>query len=84
MTLKEAHTYIQDDNTVTKGEWVVILEGNKEVKTADFSEENKVVLELLLQELSVKKAVLLASKIMGLNKNTIYPLALTIKRQKEL
>jgi 16S rRNA (cytidine1402-2'-O)-methyltransferase len=68
-----------DDNRC-KGEFVIVAEG---VKWADeewisLNETGK-VLRALLEELPLKQAVKIATKITGLNKNKLYELALSFK-----
>ena len=50
----------------------------------EIDEQTKDVLELLLEELSLKQAVKLATKITGKNKKLLYGMALLLKAEKEL
>lgn len=63
-----------------KGEFVIILPFSEEDST--FSEEDS-VLETLLDELPLKQAVHLASRITNLPKNALYERALLLKGKRE-
>ena len=60
-----------------KGEFVLIIEGNKEVNNELFlSNEQEAVLKILMEKMNKKEALSLASKSFGISKNLIYKLLL--------
>lgn len=60
-----------------RGEFVLIIEGNKEINNELFlSNEQEEVLKILMEKLSKKEALSLASKSFGISKNLIYKLLL--------
>lgn len=59
-----------------RGEFVVLVEGRSFDAPTNLTPEAERILNLLLSELSVKKAVILAANITGLNKNALYTHAL--------
>jgi len=60
-----------------KGEFVLIIEGNKEINNELFlSNEQEEVLKILMEKMSKKEALSLASKSFGISKNLIYKLLL--------
>jgi 16S rRNA (cytidine1402-2'-O)-methyltransferase len=79
-TLSELLQLLEDDTVQTEGECVLII-GSKEQEAdkAEISSEAERVLRILLEELSVKQASALASRITGAKKNLLYQMALTIK-----
>jgi 16S rRNA (cytidine1402-2'-O)-methyltransferase len=76
-TAKEICFWLQEDDRRQKGEFVVLVGGAcKDNKEEILSKETLRVLDILLSELSVKKASELAAKITGDKKNLIYQAAL--------
>lgn len=75
----EAALRFRDHPDWLKGEFVLVLEGAPQDK-ADLSAEQRRVLDLLLEECSLKTAVSLAEKITGARKKLLYQAAL--ERQK--
>ncbi|MCK4840688.1 MAG: 16S rRNA (cytidine(1402)-2'-O)-methyltransferase [Methylococcales bacterium] len=70
---------VKNDNNMQKGEFVVLVEGavvNK--KAGDITEEQKKVLQVLLQECSIKSAVAMAVEITGARKKLLYQAALSL------
>ena len=61
------------DEHQRKGEFVVVVEGSSELVSDD--DETQRVLRLLLEDLSLKQAVLIAVKLTGEKKNKLYRLA---------
>ena len=60
-----------------RGEFVLIIEGNKEINNELFlSNEQEEVLKILMEKMSKKEALSLASKSFGISKNLIYKLLL--------
>ena len=78
-SLAEAPAWLAGDADRQRGEFVVIVSGKPQTETAEQSEARR-VLAVLLQELSVKQAAGLAAQILGLRKNELYDLALTLKK----
>lgn len=77
--LVEIKQKLLSDPNHQKGEFVVLLEG------ASFQQESDVrtveVLNLLLQELPLSRAVVLASKITGVRKKDLYSLGLNLEKK---
>ena len=71
---------LEADDNQTKGEFVVMVEGVPKSSDANALEfELKSLLEELMKELPLKKAVALASRISGARKNEVYSMALELK-----
>jgi 16S rRNA (cytidine1402-2'-O)-methyltransferase len=64
-----------------KGEIVLVLAGSVQEKSAHplFDE----ILAVLVDELPVKQAAKIASRITGINKNELYEAALQLKKQND-
>ena len=62
-----------------RGEFVMIIEGNKTIDRAIDDEERDRVLKILLTQHSTKQASILAAEILGMNKNHCYQRALELK-----
>ena len=76
-TLVGLLNWLQSDKDLTKGEFVVVIQGNT---TSQFNtEEASRILKLLLADHSVKEAARLTSEIMQGNRNDIYKLAMGLK-----
>ena len=80
-SLSEICEWVRGDTNQQRGEIVVLLEGTTESIAHIPSQE---VLSLLLENLPLKQAVEIASKITGDRKNELYELALLIKNQKSI
>lgn len=80
-TLAQTVSWLQADANRRRGEFVVLVEGAA-ASVAD-SGKGRATLELLLEELPVKKAVDLAVKLTGGRRNELYKLALTLKKSRE-
>jgi 16S rRNA (cytidine1402-2'-O)-methyltransferase len=78
-TLAEAEDWLAADPARRKGEFVLVVEGAGETK-APAANAGRRVLEVLLDELPLKKAVAAAAKITGGRRNEIYKLALAMKK----
>tara|TARA_B100001173_G_scaffold158431_1_gene137073 strand:- start:212 stop:1051 length:840 start_codon:yes stop_codon:yes gene_type:complete len=63
---------IIDSEYGKKGEFVVVIEGNLPDVNSEISEEDKRILEILLEKLDKKLAFELASKILNKKRNDIY------------
>src|SRR5690606_18928732 len=66
---------LADDNR-QRGEFVVLVRGAEEIVSEGVGAEAEKVLEILLEELSVKQASALAARITGVKKNLLYQMAL--------
>lgn len=63
-----------------KGEFVVVVEPFQEIVKQ--GEDGERVLRLLLEEVSLKQAVMIATKLTGLPKNALYDLATRLQKDK--
>jgi 16S rRNA (cytidine1402-2'-O)-methyltransferase len=79
-SLGEAGAWLEADPNRRRGEFVLIVEGAPE-ETNGADAAAKRTLEILLEELPVKQAAALASRITGARKNTLYDLALKVKKR---
>lgn len=72
-------TYFSTNTDRLRGEFVILIEGvnEEEMESKEVIPEN--VLDILLEELPLKQAATLASKITGERKNVLYELALAKK-----
>ena len=71
-SIEEIINFLEDKHEHQKGEFVILIEGNKEV---DMNEQKKLLSEImphLLEELSPSKAAKVAAKITKLNKDICY------------
>ncbi len=83
VTTHAAHdvaAWLEAEATRSKGEFVIVLHP---VEVQQENGEAERVLRLLLAELPTKTAVKLTAEITGGNRNTLYDLALQIKREGE-
>ncbi len=76
-TLPELLDWLHSDKDLSKGEFVVVIQGNK---TSQFdTQEASRILKILLADHSVKQAARLTSEIMQGNRNDIYKLAMDLQ-----
>ncbi|MBK7658963.1 MAG: 16S rRNA (cytidine(1402)-2'-O)-methyltransferase [Betaproteobacteria bacterium] len=75
--LAVAVDWVRADENRSRGEFVLVIEA-RAVETGPAMDAGK-VLGVLLEELSVKQAAALASKITGVNRSELYQAALAIK-----
>ena len=75
--IAELNTWFLNNPDSQKGEYVIIVSGAKPQKNNDALVQK--TLQLLLEELPLRKAVSLAAKLTGERKNTIYNIALQLK-----
>jgi len=75
--LADLKAWILENQNQQKGEFVILVERNTEEFNVIDSEAEK-VLEILMPELTTKKAVEVTAKITGANKSEVYKLALNI------
>jgi 16S rRNA (cytidine1402-2'-O)-methyltransferase len=75
-SVAEQRANLKDGTIPEKGEFVILLEG----MIVDYDEHRAdEVLQFLLKEVAVSKAVMLAAKVTGVSKNELYQRALAIK-----
>ena len=76
-TLAGLLDWLRSDKDLSKGEFVVLIQGDK---TSQFdTQEASRILKILLVDHSVKEAARLASEIMQGNRNDVYKLAMDLK-----
>jgi 16S rRNA (cytidine1402-2'-O)-methyltransferase len=76
-TLPRLLEWLHSDKDLTKGEFVVVIQGDK---TSQFdTQEASRILKILLADHSVKQAARLTGEIMQGNRNDIYKLAMDLK-----
>jgi len=78
--LAEASDWLQRDEDRRRGEFVLLVEGCTK-DAAQLEDDSPRVLELLLDELPLKRAVKLAAEITGARKNALYQRALELKKE---
>jgi len=79
-TLNELAEWVEHDQNQQKGEIVLLVEGVQEQGDEKQKLLNK-LLPILVDELPVKQAATIASKVTGMNKNDLYKLALRLKEK---
>ena len=78
-SLENVLQLIKNNTNLQKGEFVVLVEGIVIEKTADeITDEQKRVLQILLQQCSIKTAVSMAVEITGARKKVLYQSALQL------
>ena len=80
-TLESVLQNIEKDLNQQKGEIVIVLAGADSSEKKIETQDSKRILSVLLEELPLKQAVSLGSKITGTQKNIFYKLALDLKKQ---
>ena len=79
-TLNELMDWLHSDKDLTKGEFVVVVQGDA---SSQFdTQEASRILKILLADHSVKEAAKLTSEIMQGNRNDIYKLAMDLKEKE--
>lgn len=78
-TLADAPAWLAADDDHRRGEFVLVVSAPAAGESDDAPEARR-VLEILLEELPVRQAAQLAARITGGRKNTLYDLALEMKR----
>jgi 16S rRNA (cytidine1402-2'-O)-methyltransferase len=79
----DALSLLKDDLNIQKGELVLLIEGAPaKTRVEVLLPEHIRVLEILLDECSVKKAAELAAKITGLRRKVLYSAALEIEKSR--
>jgi 16S rRNA (cytidine1402-2'-O)-methyltransferase len=77
--LSKVIEWIEADSQQTLGEFVILVKGANKIDDHEKTKRNFDILNILLQELSVKQAVDLATKITGAAKNELYAWAIKQK-----
>ena len=68
--------WLEEDPNRTKGEMVLIIEGKPKVEEETFSPQAMKTLQLISQELPLKKAAAMVAEIYGYKKNALYQFGL--------
>ena len=71
---------LEDDPTLTRGEFVVLIDNPRSKENNEVGQVEMEMLECLLKEMSLKKAVKLTCQFSGRKKNDLYPLALALNQ----
>jgi len=71
-SIEEIINFLEDKPEHQKGEFVILIEGNKEVDMNEQKELLSKIMPHLLEELSPSKAAKVAAKITKLNKDFCY------------
>ncbi len=79
-TLASLVAWIDLDSNQQRGEFVVLVKGKQQPASDQLTPEAEQTLHYLLEELSVKQASKLASKICGISKRVLYERALEMKK----
>lgn len=79
-SLSDLLSWVQQDSNQQRGECVLLVEGQTEQITAQDAEIEK-TLQILLNELPVKKAAKVAASLLNISKNDAYDIALKLKQQ---
>jgi 16S rRNA (cytidine1402-2'-O)-methyltransferase len=83
-SLGSALELVEQNDNMRKGEFVVIVDGAVADKNEQMiTPEQKKLLQVLLQECSIKTAVGMAVEITGVRKKLLYQVALIINKEKE-
>ena len=77
--LAEARAWVEADDDRRRGEFVLVIEASAAAPVGPAIDPRK-VLEALLEELPVKQAVALATRITGGKRNELYEMALQLKK----
>ena len=78
--LAEAADWLAADENHRRGEFVLVVFPPETVPEADNADAER-ILEILLEELPVRQAALLAARLTGGSRNALYDLALTLKER---
>ena len=70
---------VGSDENQQRGEIVLIVEGADRAELTEGEEEQRRVLAILIEELSIKQAAALAAKLTGGNKKQLYQMAVAMK-----
>lgn len=82
-SLPELLQWVESDSNQQKGEFVLLLEGDKRTEESEgLNMELDHMLKVLMDELPVKQASQLVARITGLKKNQVYKRGVAIKNQE--
>lgn len=81
--LDALYAWLRENAERQKGEFVIIVSGAEATPTGLIDAEQRALLELLLEETPLKTAVRLAARISGANRNSLYELALRLRRARD-
>ncbi len=82
-TIEEIRTWLGASANNRKGEFVVLVAGAPRPTSTELGDEQLEVLQVLLEELPLKKAVQLTAKITGCRKNDLYRRAVQMTKFQE-
>lgn len=77
-TLGALNLWIREDDNRQRGEFVVLLNGAPQKEGEAIDADTLRMLEILLEEMSVKQAAALAARLSGVKKNLLYEQALKL------
>ena len=80
MSLNELAQFLIDDENQSRGELVLLVEGNHEPAGEEVMLDVNVLLQELVEQLPVKQAAALAAKLTGKKKNALYEQLLELKK----
>ncbi len=69
---------LSDDSALNKGEFVVLIDNSDDPAAHQLDNDDVELLKILLEEVSVKIAVKIATRLTGKKKNDLYPQALRL------
>ncbi|MHB8741910.1 MAG: 16S rRNA (cytidine(1402)-2'-O)-methyltransferase [Sulfuricaulis sp.] len=78
-TLAELNDWVEGDKVQQLGEFVILIHGEPRAEQEAVDADAERILKILLLELPVSQAAMLAAKITGLKKNRLYEYALTLR-----
>ena len=70
---------LNHDSALNKGEFVVLIDNSDDTTTRQLNTDDIELLKVLLEEVSVKIAVKIATRLTGKKKNELYPQALQLQ-----
>jgi len=70
---------LNDDSALSKGEFVVLIDNSDDSASRQLNTDDIELLKVLLEEVSVKIAVKIATRLTGKKKNELYPQALQLQ-----
>ncbi len=79
-TLAELMQWLHSDKDLSKGEFVIVIQGAKEISLDEL--EARRILKILLADRTFKEAIRLTSEITRGKKNDIYKLAMALKKDE--
>jgi 16S rRNA (cytidine1402-2'-O)-methyltransferase len=72
---------LKDDRVLSKGEFVVLIDNSDDPASKQLNTDDVEILRVLLEEVSVKIAVKIATRLTGKKKNELYQLALSLQKE---